>query len=259
MEILPIFKSHYSIGRSILTLEDAQALENYPDSIINIAKENNLKEVCLVEDNMTSFLEAYSNFKKNNIKLIYGVRLTVCNDIEDKTEESKSKNSKFIIFFKNQKGYQKMIKIFGKAAKEGFYYEPRIDFKFLKSIWEEKDLSLSVPFYDSFIFNNLLKNFLCTPEIDFCKPTFFLEDNDMPFDKLIKNKVIDFCEKNKYDTINTKTIYYKNKKDFKAYLTFRCINIRTTLNKPELEHMTSNEFCLESWKEKSNGRTFIKV
>ena len=43
----------------------------------------------------------------------------------------------------------------------------------------------------------------------------------------------------------------KRKKDFKAYLTFRCINKRSTLDKPELEHMTSNEFCMESWKEKN--------
>jgi len=39
------------------------------------------------------------------------------------------------------------------------------------------------------------------------------------------------------------------REDFKAYLTFRCINNRTTLNKPNLEHMCSTEFSFESWKE----------
>lgn len=254
MDILPIFKSHYSIGRSILTLEDElDESDNYPDSIINIAKENNFKELFLVEDNMSSFLQAYTNCKKNNISLRYGLRITITENMQDKTEDSRIKNSKFIIFFKNSEGYKKLVEIFTHAAKNGFYYEPRIDFKYLKGIWDE-NLLLAVPFYDSFIFNNLLKNSLCTPELDFCSPFFFIENNEIPFDFLIKSKLLDFCKKNNYKTIDTKSIYYKDKKDFKAYLTFRCINSRTTLNKPELEHMTSDEFSLESWKEKhKNG------
>ena len=54
-----------------------------------------------------------------------------------------------------------------------------------------------------------------------------------------------------YQTVNGQSIYYKRKKDFKAYLTFKAINKRTTLGKPNLEHMASDEFCFESWKEKS--------
>jgi len=253
MDILPLFKSHYSIGRSILTLEDETQEEFYPNSIIDIAKENNLKDLYLVEDNMTSFLQAYTNCKKNNINLRYGLRLTVTDNLEDKSEESRVKNSKFVIFFKNNEGYKRLIKIFSIAAKNGFYYEPRIDFKTLKSIWDNNDLLLSVPFYDSFIFNNVLKNTLCTPQIDFCSPIFFIENNNIPFDNLIKSKVIDYCSKNKNQIINVKSIYYKLKTDFKAYLTFRCINARTNLNKPEIEHMTSNDFSFESWKEKERG------
>ena len=66
--MIPLFKSHYSLGRSILTLEDKDEKDDYPDSIIQICKENKMKELYLVEDNMSSFLEAYSNGRKNNIK-----------------------------------------------------------------------------------------------------------------------------------------------------------------------------------------------
>jgi len=254
MDVLPLFKSHYSIGRSILTLEDEPQAESYPDSIINIVKDNSLKELFLVEDNMTSFLQAYTNCKKNKIKLHYGLRITLTDNMEDKNEESRSKNCKFIIFFKNNSGYKKLIKIFSMASKNGFYYEPRIDYKTLKSIWDDKELLLCVPFYDSFIFNNLLKNNLCAPQVDFCSPIFFLESNNMPFDNLIKQKVLEYCTKNNSPSLNVKSIYYKLKSDFKAYLTFRCINSRTNLNKPEIEHMTSNDFSFESWKEKTiNG------
>ena len=100
--MIPLFKSHYSLGRSILTLEDKDEKDDYPDSIIQICKENKMKELYLVEDNMSSFLEAYSNCRKNNIKLNYGLRISVTESISDKSEESKTKSSKIILFFKNK-------------------------------------------------------------------------------------------------------------------------------------------------------------
>jgi DNA polymerase-3 subunit alpha len=246
--MIPLFKSHYSVGRSILTLSDDESRENYPDSIINIAKSNNLKELFLVEDNMTSFLEAYTNSKKYNIKLRYGLRITITDNYNQKDEASRRKDAKYIIFFKNKTGYEKMIKIFSYAAKDGFYYEPRIDYEFLNKIWDEKDLMLSVPFYDSFIFNNVLKGFICTPKINFTKPIFFIENNGLPFDFIVKNKIQEYIQKTQDEFLETKSIYYKNKSDFKTYLTFRCINSRTTLNKPEIPHMSSDEFSFESWR-----------
>ena len=46
--------------------------------------------------------------------------------------------------------------------------------------------------------------------------------------------------------IHSKSIYYKLKKDFLAYMTFKCINNRTTLEKPNMDHLSSNEFCWEA-------------
>jgi len=97
--MIPLFKSHYSLGRSILTLEDKSERDEYPDSIIQIAKENKLKEIFLVEDNMSSFLEAYTNCRSNDIKLNYGLRISVTESMTDKTDESRAKNSKLILFF----------------------------------------------------------------------------------------------------------------------------------------------------------------
>ena len=243
--MIPLFKSHYSLGRSILTLEDKDEKDDYPDSIIQICKENKMKELYLVEDNMSSFLEAYSNCRKNNIKLNYGLRISVTELMSDKSEESRTKSSKIILFFKNKKGYQQLTKLYSIAAKEGFYYEPRLDYETISKNWTE-DLILCIPFYDSFIFNNTLKNSLCVPQFDFTKPIFFIEDNDLPFDSLIKQKALSFAEKNDLKIYKVQSVFYKERKDFKAYLTFRCINNRTVLNKPNLDHMSSNEFCFES-------------
>ena len=243
--MIPLFKSHYSLGRSILTLEDKDEKDDYPDSIIQICKENKMKELYLVEDNMSSFLEAYSNCRKNNIKLNYGLRISVTESMSDKSEESKTKSSKIILFFKNKKGYQQLTKLYSIAAKEGFYYEPRLDYETISKNWTD-DLILCIPFYDSFIFNNTLKNSLCVPQFDFTKPIFFIEDNDLPFDSLVKQKALSFAEKNDLKIYKVQSVFYKERKDFKAYLTFRCINNRSVLNKPNLDHMSSNEFCFES-------------
>jgi DNA polymerase-3 subunit alpha len=248
-EILPLFKTHYSLGKSILNLSLTDNQPDESDSVFSILKENKLKELILVEDCMTGFLEAYNNSDELGVKLIFGLRITACLDMKDKSGESLKTNSKIIIFTKNNDGYKKLIKIFSLAAREGFYYEPRIDYKNLKKMWDESKLMMVVPFYDSYIFKNTLENNVCVPEFDFTDPTYFLEDNDLPFDDLIKLKVINISDKIQ----RAQSVYYKNKEDFKAYLTFKCINKRSTLDKPELQHMTSDEFCVEGWKEKNNG------
>jgi len=244
--MIPLFKSHYSLGRSILTLENKDEADDYPDSIIQIAKQNNLKEIFLIEDNMSSFLEAYTNTKLNNIKLNYGLRVSITESINDKSDESRQKTSKIIIFFKNKKGHELLTKLFSIAAKTGFYYEPRLDYETLNKNWTD-DLILAVPFYDSFIFNNTLRNSICIPQFNFTKPIVFIENNDLPFDVIVKDKMERYAKENDLELYKVKSVYYNKRKNFKTYLTFRCINNRSILNKPELEHMSSNEFCFESY------------
>jgi len=193
-------------------------------------------------------LEAYTNTQKNQINLNYGLRISITESINDKSEESRQKNSKIILFFKNKKGYEILTKLFSIGSKAGFYYEPRIDYNILNQFWSE-DLILAIPFYDSFIFNNSLKNYICVPQFNKIKPIIFVENNQLPFENLLLNKIKTFSEENNLEIFNAKSIYYKLKKDFKAYLTFRCINNRSILNKPELEHMSSNEFSFESYLE----------
>jgi len=250
MQSVPLFKSHYSIGKSILTLEDNdEPNAKKPSSIIEIAKRNKMDSVFLIEDSMNGFLEAFQNCENNNIKLIFGLRVSVCEDSSVKDKDSVSKESKYVILAKNEDGYKRLIKIFSNAACDGFYYQPRTDLNKVKSFWSDKDLQLCVPFYDSFLFNNTLSFALCFPDFSFTKPVFFLEDNDIPFDYLIKKKVLNYCKDNKFNTLDTKSVYYENKEDFKAYLTFKCINNRTTLENPRFDHLCSNEFSFESWKE----------
>ena len=249
MDTLPLFKSHYSIGRSILTLtSSSDSKKSGPDSIFEILKESGLDELFLVEDNMSSSLEAYVNSQKEKVKLRYGLRITTCNDYQEKSDESRRTEAKYIVFAKNTEGFRDLIKLYSHAAKDGFYYYPRTDFKILKSLWT-KNLKLVVPFYDSFIFNNTLGFSDSTPEIEFTETTFLSEHNNLPFDDLVLEKVKSYTNKS-HDLIEAKSIYYKKFEDFKSYLTFKCISKRTGLNKPNFDHMSSDSFCFDSWKGK---------
>ena len=255
--IIPLFKSHYSLGKSILTLENELQVSNEsPTSCLALCKEAKLEHLTLVEDGMSGFLQAYQNTKEHGLKLIFGLRMTLCDDSSQKDEDSRKTNNKIIIFIKNVEGYKSLIKIYSFAAREGFYYHPRIDHETLHRLWDNENLLLAVPFYDSFIYRNLLENALCVPEWwSFTTPTFFKENNNLPFDNLISESIDKILEERgcSQNSEQTKSIFYNNKKDFKAYLTFRCISNRTTLDKPNLDHMTSNEFSFESWKEVTNG------
>jgi DNA polymerase III subunit alpha len=251
MKVLPIFKSNYSIGKSILTLEKkGTSPEGGADSIIDLALAYNIPTVYLAEDNMSSFLEAYKNVKEAGLKLVYGVRLSFTPDIEEKSDETKHKHCKYIVFARNDEGYKRLVKIYSTAAKKGFYYFPRMDFKTLKTFWDEKDLLLVVPFYDSFLYQNSLTTSVCIPDFSFARPIFFIENNQLPFDEILTKRVLEYCRE-EFDTVNVQSVFYAKKRDFKAFLTFRCLANGSKLDKPELDHFCSNEFSLEGWREKN--------
>lgn len=247
--MIPIFRSNYSLT-SVLTLdpytEKDSREENHPDSIIDIAKDYELENVFIVDNTLTGLVEAYENTKKVNLNLRFGYRLNVCQDINNKTKESEITESKFIIFA-TKNSFNDLIKLHNISSTDGIYEgRSRLDFKTLKEYWS-KNLSLAIPFYDSYVYYNLLYGRQCVPELDFTEPTYFIENNGLPFDDLLNNHIQETIKD--HEIISSKTIYYRERKDFKAYMTYRCILNRTTFQKPELRHFGSQEFCMEAWKE----------
>jgi hypothetical protein len=246
----PIFKSTYSIGKSILTLDDSKESEG-PDSIITICNDHNIKTLVLVEDRMTGFIKAHNVCKENDIQLIFGLRITCCNDVSD---ESITSNHKIIIFSKSDEGCKLLNKISSHAA---INCNGRVDFKYLNSVWQENNVDLAIPFYDSFIFNNQMYLANCVPDFSKIKPTFFLEDNGLPFDGVITKHIDHFASgKNNYDRKLVKSIFYKDKKDYAALQTYKILCNRSfgkaaSLSSPNLNHFGSDEFSFESYLEKN--------
>jgi DNA polymerase III alpha subunit len=247
--MLPVFRSNYSLT-SVLTLEpfvekDSRPL-NQPDSIFDICKDYGLQDCFIVDNTLTGMVEAYENAKKANLNLRFGYRVNVCQDIENKTPESNLTESKFIIFA-TKNSFNDLIKLHNISTTKGILNgKARIDFKTLKENWS-KNLTLVVPFYDSYVYYNLLYGRQCVPELDFTEPYYFTENNGLPFDDLLNNHLLETIKD--YETVPSKTIYYRERKDFKAYMTYRCILNRSTFQKPELRHFGSQEFCMEAWQE----------
>ena len=252
--MIPLFKSHYSIGKSILTLSEAGKSEaNQPDSIIDIALSEKLDKIFLVEDGMAGFMEAYTNCRKANLPLCFGARMVLCRDMKKKDDESRESEHRVVVFMTRPEGYESLVKIVSCASTDGFYYLPRLDCDTLKKLWS-KGLALAIPFYDSFLFQNTMSFATCVPDFPFASPVLFLEDNGLPFDSLIASKVVSYAASNKLEVVQAQSVFYKNYRDFKAYLTFRCLHNRSCLETPRLEFMGSNQFCFEAFKDKEKCR-----
>jgi DNA polymerase III alpha subunit len=243
--MIPIFRSNYSLT-SILTLDKGTDISdrklNRADSIFDICKDNDIKDVFIADNNLSGMVEAYENASNARLNLRYGLRVSVCNNIEDKTDASTQTEGKLIIFAKSN-SFTDLVKLHNISTTIGnFNGKPRLDYNILKKNWT-KNLLMLIPFYDSFIFNNLLHGHYCIPDIDFTSPYISIENNNLPFDSIVKKQIQSSI---KYDQIESKTIYYNNKSDFNAYMTYRCILNRSNFQKPELSHFGSNEFCMEA-------------
>ena len=74
-----IWKTHASVGKSILTYEDEEDIsESAPVSIIAIAKKHNLKQLVVIENSFLSFPSLYKSCNKHDIQLIFGLNFNIC-------------------------------------------------------------------------------------------------------------------------------------------------------------------------------------
>jgi len=251
--MLPLFKSHFSIGKSILTLDDPKkTTPEGSDSVFSILQEEKMNKLILVEDTLIGFFEAYKRCKELNIQLIFGLRLSMRNS---SLEEDAGSSHKIIVFAKNNEGCKLLNKIYSKAFCE---FSGFLDYKSLKNLWDENHLKLAIPFYDSFIHVNTLSFANALPDMTFTHPVLLEESNNLALDLVLSQKVKDFAANNCLPIEKAKSIYYKSKKDVNAFMTYKIICNRSfgkdrTLEKPELPHFCSDDFCFESWKENTTS------
>jgi len=247
----PLFRTTYS-RKGILTLDKPKPPEKAcpegPSSIFDIAKKHNLARITILDDEMIGFKKALDACKDLGLELIFGVRFNICNNRS--TEDKKSSAHKINVFAMNDDGCRELMKLFSAANSESDGF---LDYSFL-SARKTDNLSVVIPFYDSFIHRNNFYLQECVPELNSLRPTFFLENNLLPIDETLRRKTIKFAAENKFKTHETKTIYYENREDIAAFCTYKIITNRQmgkhqSLEKPELSGFCSSEFCIESYLE----------
>lgn len=229
--MIPLFKSHFSIGKSILT----------PKQIFSLCKERDLERVIFVEDSFAGFRKCWDLSQSMKQNFIFGIRVDVSQNDKSDTK------SKLIFFAKNAEGVSVLKRIFTEYAcssKETF------NLSNLKKS-DAKNIKICVPFYDSFIAKNIFNFGLCDLDLRNWEHTFFEEDNGHPFDFQIS----DALKSLGVETQKAKSIYYENREDFTAFKFYKSVCNRKqggkspTFDRPELEHFCSNEFCFESYLE----------
>jgi hypothetical protein len=241
MNLTPLFKTHCSIGKSLLT----------PERVFDLAKDK-LEDVWIIEDEFKGFLKFFSLSKENDLPFRFGIRLNICNDVNSETEKKESLH-KAVIFALNDAGCKILYKLYAEYSEHG----DCIDYNILKDYWDDSSLFMAIPFYDSFIYCNL--HYFChaIPDLSYINSVvFFIEDNDLPFDEPTAKSIQLFCQKNNYNSMNVKSIYYENREDAEAFQTYKGICGRNKFSKklcldnPCLDHFGSREFCWESFLDK---------
>tara|TARA_R110000737_G_scaffold278034_1_gene284810 strand:+ start:634 stop:1332 length:699 start_codon:yes stop_codon:yes gene_type:complete len=228
--VIPLFKSTFSIGRSLLRVED----------LIDIAQAGEIKKMILVEDNFYGFRVLNKAFFEIEVPMIYGVRLPV---VQSNLSE---KSSKLIFLPKNNKGVRAVRGLYTKC------YTNEGECLNLSKIGagELDEVSIGVPFYDSYIFNNIFHFGLCDLSLDNFDHFYMEEENNHPFDFQISAALKKF----NVVTEKAKSIYYRDKDDFEAFQMYKAVCNRKqgrvpTFSNPRLNDFCSNEFCYESYLE----------
>ena len=178
--MIPLFKSHWSLGQSILTFEESG--ERPDRSIIDLCLNADIKEVPVVEDSVHGIKQTYEECKNAGLDLRFGWRVNCV----DNLNSEKSPSHKIIIFLKNRQGWFDFLPIHNKANTDfKLKKKPRVSLDFLRENWTD-NLDLVIPFYDNFIFHNLTEEEKIVVDFSNISPKFIIEDNDFIFDSLIK-------------------------------------------------------------------------
>ena len=105
-----------------------------------------------------------------------------------------------------------------------------------------------MPFYSGPLSRNLLKyGGLSSPRFGGIKAIHLLQHQGLPFDNLINDATVKYCEQNSLPTMKAWHCYSYRQTDVESLQTYLCIQNRSTLAKPELRSMSSSKFTFESY------------
>lgn len=245
-KVIPIFKTDGSLkGRSILTAAPASEIKrDKPVSVASIAKDYKLDPTVVVEDNPTNFIKLFENLRDAGSNLYFGLRMTVCADVEQKDADSLKTEHKIIVFLDNEEGWSDLCQLSSFASVQGFYYQPRIDLDNLSRLWSEH-FSLVVPFYDSYLFHNLFNSRDLIPKFP-VEPTYFIEDHSHIYDGPLTQAI----EAKQLATQHVHSIHYFEREHMDPISIMKCVANKTKYDKPNLDGWFTDSFSWETYWER---------
>ena len=123
---------------------------------------------------------------------LFGIKFIITKDPANKEDKSKLSDSNIIVWMRNSNGYYDLIKLYTAIhGNPDNYFWNKFEFKaFYRGTWKilqdhmTDNLLLTIPFYDSFLHQNLLTyGAMAVPEFGKLNPTFVLEKHELPFDR----------------------------------------------------------------------------
>ena len=144
---------------------------------------------------MTGFPEAFRKFED---RLRFGLRFSMYND--DHNEESESK---MIAFANGDAGAKELYNL----------YTQQSDTKITKALGLYKRFTVCCTVLRFFLHKNLTTFSNCVVDLPFDVP-FMIEDNNLPFDCLIEDKILSYCKITQTNTLTQSQYIIKTKKMF---------------------------------------------
>ncbi|EQC46588.1 DNA polymerase III subunit alpha [Bacteriovorax sp. Seq25_V] len=168
-------------------------------------------------------------------------------------EESSRQIHHLILLAKNNTGYKNLCKLLSRAYMEGFYYKPRTDIELLRE-YSEGLICTTACLKGEVGYNfftgqdeRAVRAIEKLSEI-FGPDDFYLEiqENGIPEQKIVNEKVIDFARKNNIKLVATNDAHYMTPEDATAQEVLLCIQTGKTYADENRMRMTTQEFYYKS-------------
>lgn len=204
--------------------------------------------------NMYGAMQIYAECLKSGIKAILGCEFYICHDRFNK--QGKGDMAHIVLIAKNDKGYKNLLKLSGIAAKEGFYYKPRIDYAVLKEHAEgliclSACLAGHIP---QLILQNRYddaKKMAIELSEMFEPGDFYLEiqNHGIPEQMDVIKGLDQISKETGIKLVATNDVHYLKKEDAEVQDILMCIQMQKTVDDPNRMKFDTDEFYYKTYEE----------
>lgn len=204
--------------------------------------------------NMYGALKLYAECLKANIKPIIGCEFYIAHDRFVKS--GKPDIAHIILLAKNNEGYQNLLKLSGIAAKEGYYYKPRIDYTCLAE--HSKGLICLSACMAGHIPQLILqeryedaKEMALKLKGMFDDGDFYLEiqNHGIPEQLKIINALDKMSKETGIKLVATNDCHYLHKEDAESQDILMCLQMQKTIDDPNRLKFDTEEFYYKTYDE----------